>query len=255
MRGGRGGAPAILASALALGGCTHTREVTPWLRTSRTVPFRLIAESGGAGGYDTVRAWRKEQGRWVELRGEGDGAFAFAGGTRAVIGDKLYREIGPPVPIACRGELRGTPDDRELVCIDVTSRFSREGVPETASVVRIDRDGREIGRRQVPLPVRVPPNEPPLGMDVSTNFLGFLPEGLVFAVFQSNPGESFANDVVKQCRAFLLRDEGRWQELGALAFRVPEFWKCRFPRPWNELYGWQIDRGKTLQDSRGEPDP
>jgi hypothetical protein len=247
---------ALAAWAVLLAGCgTFTREVTPWLRTTREVPFRLMAESGGAGGYDTSRVERKEGDRWVELRDAGDKAFAFAGGSRVVLDGKLVRPSGPPVQLPCDGELRGTPDGGELVCVQVFDRTSRTGAPETVLVTRIDREGREIGRRQVAVPVKVPAGEPPLGVQVSTDLLGFLPDGLVFAVLWTGANESFANDAVKQPRAFLLRANDRWQELGSLRIGVGQLWALHFPRLWNEANGWSIDLGRILQDSRGEPNP
>lgn len=233
----------------------HTREVTPWLRTSRSTPFRPFADSGQHGRGDTVRAERREGGRWVALPEDTDLALGLAGGTRAVVGTRLYREAGPPVPLPCGGELRSTPDGAELVCIESFGRFSSGGPPQTARIARFDPDGLQLGHREVPLPVRVPEGEPPIGREVSTSFLGFLPEGLVFSVLETAPRESFGVGAPKHCRAFLLRPSGEWSELGSMTITADELWKLRFPRPWNEALGWHIAEGGRLRDSRGEPNP
>jgi hypothetical protein len=247
---------AFAIAALTLAGCSYTREVTPWLRARREVPFRLMAESG-SGGRDADRAWteRREGGRWVRLGDHGDGSFGFAGGTRAVVNGQLVRPDGPPVPLHCSGDLRATPDGSELLCVEIAGRFDKQAPPETVLLVRDDRDGQEIGRRRVQLPVRVPPGAPVIGPDVSTHFLGFLPGGLVFSVFESDAHTSFANSSAHHCRAFLLRPDDSWQELGAIRFQMPDLWKCNFPRPWNEEHGWGIAEGARERDAKGEPDP
>ena len=237
------------------GGCMHNRAVTPWLRTQRSVPFRLFAESGGHSRPDKVKVERREGGTWVELDEDDDLALAFAGGTRAVVGHRLYRESGPPVTLPCDGELRATPDGAELVCVEIFGRFSRNGPPQTIRVARFDRDGAVAGRRDVRFPVEVPKDEPALGQDVTNSFLGFLPDGLVFSVLLVAPRESFANDTRKQLRAFLLRADDTWSELGTLDVGVGELWKLHFSRPWREALGLPISDGERLHDSRGEPNP
>jgi hypothetical protein len=152
------------------------------------VPFRLLAESGGHGRPDKVKVERREAGAWVALDEDNDLALAFAGGTRAVVGNRLYRESGPPVTLPCGGELRATPDGAELVCVDVFGRFSQGGPPQTIRVARFDRDGHTAGTREARFPVEVPKEEPALGNEVTTSFLGFLPDGLVFSVLWIAPG-------------------------------------------------------------------
>jgi hypothetical protein len=233
----------------------HNRTVTPWLRTSRSVPFRLLAESGGHGRPDKVKVERRQEGAWVALDEDNDLALAFAGETRAVVGNRLYRESGPPLTLPCGGELRATPDGVELVCVDVFGRFSQGGPPQTIRVARFDRDGRAVGRREVRCPVEVPEEEPALGDDVTTSFLGFLPDGLAFSVLQVAPRESFAAGARKQARAFLLHADNTWSELGALDLTTTELWKLHFSRPWHEALGWPITDGERMHDSRGEPNP
>ena len=44
----------LTALAFVLGGCTTTRYVTSWLRTTTTHPVELIAESGGNNNKRTT---------------------------------------------------------------------------------------------------------------------------------------------------------------------------------------------------------
>jgi hypothetical protein len=229
--------------------------VTPWLRTSQSKPVRLFADSGRQDRGDTVRVERNEVGRWVRLPEDSDRALGFAAGTRAVVDRRLYRETGPPIALDCEGELRATPDGSELVCIEIVGRFGAGGAPQTVRITRLDRDGQVIDRRDLPLPVRVADDEPPLGGDVSTAFLGFLPEGLVFSVLPWTAHESFASGTPKRARAFLLHADSRWSELGTLTFTVDDLWTLRFPHPWNEALGWHIAEGERLRNSLGEPRP
>jgi hypothetical protein len=252
-------AAVIAASAPALGGCIHTREVTPWLRTTREIPFRLIAESGHPDDVDKVSVDHLKGRRWVplDLPCADDRAFGLAHGTRAVIGDWLVRQDGPPVPIRCEGELRGTPDGTAIVCVETFALYDykKDEAPQTLRVTRRDTDGREIERLRVPFPVRVPDDEPPLGTEVTVDLLGFLPEGLVIAVLRITRKESFASEAVKTPRAFLLLPDGRFRELGSMRITVGELWALHSPRLWNERLGWHVDLGRTRQDSTGAPDP
>jgi len=125
----------------------HNRTVTPWLRTSRSVPFRWMAESGGHDRPDKIKVERREGGVWTALDENSDYALAFADGTRAVVGDRLYRESGPPVPLPCGGELRATPDGAELVCVEVFGRFSQGAPSQTVRIARFDRDGRIVAEQ------------------------------------------------------------------------------------------------------------
>jgi hypothetical protein len=227
--------------------------VTPWLRTSRSERLRLFADSGSQDPRDTVHVERKEADRWVRLPEDSDRAFGFAAGTRAVVERRLYAETGPPVPLACEGELRAAPDGSELVCVEIVGRFGAGGTPQTVGIMRLDRNGQTLQRRDVLLPMRVPGEEPPLGADVTTTFLGFSPEGLVFSVFPWTAHESFAIGTEKSARAFLLHADDSWSELGTLTFTVDDLWKLRFPRPWNEALGLRIAEGERLRNSLGEP--
>ncbi|APR76063.1 Hypothetical protein A7982_01410 [Minicystis rosea] len=253
------GAAALFAalSLLTCTGCTFHRELTPWLRTSRHIPFRILAESGSHGPYDTTRAERKVGDTWVEILDAGDQGFGFAGGTRAVLDGTLYRASGPLRNVLCNEHigLRASPSG-ELVCVEIDRRrpsdYSRS--PEHLRIVSMDRDGNVRAERHVVLPV-VMATKPIEGPDVSTHFLGFVPEGLVFSVFVSRSGESFASEAVKQCTAYVLHPDDRWTQLGTLSFQVIDLWKCRFPRPWNEANGWHIQMGDYPRDSSGEPEP
>lgn len=242
----------LTLTLVLLTGCLASRQVTPWLRTWRHDPFCLLAE-GSHACVSTVGVERRIDGAWVELPDLGDGAFAFAGGERAVVAGRLLSEHGPDRPLACDGDLRGAPDGSELVCVTV-ARDEPGRSATHVDIAHIDRDGGVRARRQVALPV-VLARRPIEGPHVSTSWLGFDPHGLVFTVFVSRAEESFANGAPKLATAFRLGPSDRWQRLGVLDFRCPEFWKLHFPRPWNERHGWQIERGRYEQDSRLEPSP
>jgi hypothetical protein len=252
-------AAVIAANALALGGCIHTRQVTPWLRTTREVPFRLMAESGHSDDGDKVRVDRREGRRWgrLDLPSTDDRAFGLGGGTRAVVGDWLVRPKGAAVRIRCGGELRATPDGSEMVCVETFALhdYKKDEAPQTLRITRLDTDGRELERLRVPFPVKVPDDEPPLAAYVSVDFLGFLPEGLVFVALKITPEESFGAEAVKVPRAFLLPPDGRFRELGSMRITVGELWALHFPRLWNERLGWRVDLGRIRRDSAGSPNP
>lgn len=239
--------------ALWLGGCAHSREVTPWFRTSSSKSPCLMAEAGSKGCTETSQAEREENGVWVPFPGFGDRAFAFAGGERVVYDGRLVKRTGGAEPIACESDLRATPDGRELVCVALNGLRTAE--PQTTSVRRLDVDGKEIARRLVRLPVRVPDDEPPLGDYVAAKLLGFLPQGLVFSFELIRAADSRATGSAHRCDAFVLEANDAWRALGSLVYRTPDEWKCNFPRPWNELHGWSIDRGIVALDSEEEPDP
>jgi hypothetical protein len=244
---------APLAFAMLLGGCGHSREVTPWLRTSSSWSPCLLAESGGHGCMTTSRVDRKEEGRWKRLYTDEDVAFAFAGGERAVVGRRLVRRTGDSERIECAGDLRAPPDGRELVCITMTDR--RSASPQSTTIETLDIDARPIANRTVRWPVRVPDDEPPMGDYVSAQHLGFLPAGLVFSFELIRHDASRATGSAHRCDAFVLDANDVWHPLGALVYLTPEEWRCNFPRPWNELHGWHVDRGLTGKNSAGEPDP
>jgi hypothetical protein len=92
-------------------------------------------------------------------------------------------------------------------------------------------------------------------MTPDPDLLGFLPEGLVFSALLGEPDTSYAEGAVKTMRVFLLRADGRWQDLGSMPLRVSDLWGLHFPRLWNEAKGAHIDLGRKLRDARGEPDP
>jgi hypothetical protein len=243
----------VLATA---GGCMHhSRNVTPWLRTSRDERLELFAESGHTQPGPKVRVERKEPDGWRLLPEQSDRTLAFADETRVVVDNRLYREQGPPVALGCDGELRATPDGNQLVCVRVFDRLAKDGPPQTVRIVYLDADGREVGRHQVAAPVTVPADEPPFGRAVAMHLLGFLPQGLVFSLLVSSPKDSFETDAPKEARAFLLNTGGQWSELGALRFPAGDLWKLRFPRPWNETLGWHVAEGERLRDTRGQPNP
>lgn len=242
-----------VALAVALVGCGgYSQQVTPWLRTARDVPFRVLGEPGSPG--DESIAERRENGRWVRVPGLGDEAFAFAGGTRAVVkGDALdlVRPEGPPVRIDCEGEVRGTPDGANLVCIEVRRRTGTP--PQTVRVAWLDADARVVSRNDVPYPVVIADSEPIPGADADPDLLGFLPEGLVFAVLVQHGDESFAGGTVKQLRAFLLGADWKWRELGSLTITVEQLWALHFPGLWNDTNRWRVEPGRRLHDAKGEP--
>jgi hypothetical protein len=163
--------------SLSLVGCgRYGQQVTPWLRTARDVPVRLLAEPGSPG--DEAMTERLEGGRWVRMAGLGDEAFAFAGNSRAVVkGDslELVRPQGPPERLACEGELRGRPDGARLVCV---TRFRRTGTPsQTVRVAWLDADAKVVSQRDVRYPVLIADSEPILGANADPELLGFVPEG------------------------------------------------------------------------------
>ena len=242
----------FVAALLALAGCSYHRQVTPWLRTEQHRPFCLMAESGG-GCRTSISVERRLDGAWVEVPDGVDAAFAFAGDERAVLGDRILSEHGPDRPLRCPGELRGLPDGSALLCVTV-DEMPADTSPAQVALTRIDRDGETGPTRRVALPI-VLARRPIEGPDVDTNFLGFDEAGLVFSVFVSRQEESFANGTPKHADAYRLLADDRWQRIGALDFRAPEFWVLHFPRRWNENNGWHIDRGRYARDSAGEPNP
>lgn len=231
--------------ALSFVGCFHSRDVAPWFRMSSTTTPCLIAESGGTGCHTTAQTERLENGRWVPVAGFEARAFAFAGGERVVYGRRLFkRSGGPPEPLACKGDLRATPDGDRLVCTQLGRAFR----DQTVVVTVLDRDGAPIEERIAPFPIRVPDDEPPLGDYVAPHLLGFTSSGLVLSFELVRASASRATGSAHRCDAFTLTPDGTWRPLGALVYRTPEEWKCAFPRPWNDLHGWKITPGITERD-------
>ena len=96
-----------IAVAMLLAGCTTTRYVTPWLRTTVTAHPTFMAESGSGSGNELV-VQRRVDGKWIEMPGASELAFAFAHGTRVLLKDTVVREDGSSVKLDCPGDIRGT---------------------------------------------------------------------------------------------------------------------------------------------------
>jgi hypothetical protein len=117
---------AVAALAVVLGGCTTTRYVTPWFRTSVTPPGpQLIAESGGNITHRTTE--ELFEGTWVELKHATTDAMAIDDGLfviyRADQGYMLLDHAGHARPIDCSGVLRASPRVRALDCIEFGRRI------------------------------------------------------------------------------------------------------------------------------------
>jgi hypothetical protein len=157
---------------LAMFGCshTHTRYVTPWLRTSVDEPVEIIAESGGP----KTRTWieRKRSGRWERVS-TGHGALRISD-DRALyeLCDDSHCE---PIVAAVSGETVRLPDcdgwivmpagSSEIVCVNprhTSDSWKSENAPDHANrpadgsmpvdVVRYDVLGRQRGRARATLP-------------------------------------------------------------------------------------------------------
>ncbi len=248
---------AVIGIACGTGGCTATRQITPWLRASTTTHFErgFIAESGGVGPYDTGKVERYDGQAWVPLHVDDMRAFGFAGGSRAVVGTTLLRRDGPPVSIPCAQDLRATPDDAGLVCVEIFGRTLaswEHGATNTVRVTQLDADGRVLGTRTVAAPVEVPAGAP-VEEDASASFLGFDGDGLWFSVLRTDARTSFASGAPLRCQGFVLGKDDRWRAAATLSTTADALWRCNFARPWNQALGTRIDPGKVRRDARGEP--
>lgn len=235
---------------LVLSGCTYRRQLTPWLRSYRHVPLRFMAESGGNGPYDTSRTERKIAGRWVEIPGSGDDAFAFADQRRAVVGNVLFSEEGELRHIPCAGVLRAPPSGDALLCIGREQGWRK---PTVAKIWWYDIDGK-LTRHQRVLAPKQQAADAKFGDQLSFDFLGFAPEGLLFTTLETRDGESFASDRMKYCEAHQLHTDEHWSVRGRLHFRVARLWRCHSSREWRRFQGLQVHSGHYAQDARGLPD-
>jgi len=116
---------ALAALTVVLGGCTTTRYVTPWFRTSVTNPGpELIAESGTNISHRTTE--ELFGGTWVELKHATTEAMAIDDGRfviyRANHGYMLLDRAGHARPMNCRGVLRESQRTRALDCIEFGQR-------------------------------------------------------------------------------------------------------------------------------------
>jgi hypothetical protein len=234
--------------AVLLAGCTTTRYVTPWLRTTVTAHPTVIAESG-SGSTDALVVERRVDGKWVAIPEASDLAFAFAHGTRVLLKDTVVREDGSTVKLDCPGDIRGTRDGMHVLCASASDAPGT--TPATLRVDLFDADGNAV-RTRAPTTPFVLPRKPIEGPDVSYDLIGFVPEGIVFSVFMTDSHDSFALGLVKHSTAWLLRPDDTWRKLGTLAFSTSEFWKLHRAEPWNDQNHWTIDPGIMLQTHGGD---
>lgn len=252
-----------LGFALLLAGCTTSRALTPWMTVSATTRF-------DRQGYlvDDGRVYLKVGGRWLEQRDAGSAGFGFDGGRRAVVGSLVWDEHGPLRALDCDArKIFATPDDRELLCVEVSvprwvprqpdyARFMLPvEAPDMIRVTRYDRDGRRLDRRTLAAPVQVGKREP-FGPENVIEFLGFRDGGLVFSIQHIDwRRQSFAAEAPIDCDGWLLGSDGSWQRLGTLHTFAGSLWECNFPSPWNERLGLRIAYGRRVQDAHGTPRP
>ncbi len=85
---------ALAVVVLGLTGCASSRQVTPWLRTSVTRPFVIMAESGGPKAV--AKTERLVDGAWREISHD-HRAMPLRGGAAAI---NLRRRPRPPHPVA-----------------------------------------------------------------------------------------------------------------------------------------------------------
>lgn len=236
---------AALLVSFALG-CTSTRELTPWLRTSSTTHYErgFIAESGGSGPYTTGSVERLEDGEWVTLSGwDSMAGFGFAGNTRAVVGNTLVPEKGAPLRIPCRDHLRGAPNDVELYCVVTYTPAEGDLPTDLVHVERFDRDGSPIDKRVVDPPLRRPPGSS-VWESYDTTFLGFLAPGLLFSVYHDRADEPLVPGRMGQCEGYLLHPDNHWELRGVLHFDEGSVGDCNSPEAWIAQLGWPLDPGK-----------
>jgi hypothetical protein len=235
----------VLLLLLCGSGCTRSRSVTPWLRTSSYHPFELYAESGGGDSGAWSKTERRTDAGWATIS-ESDLAMSLADGGLAVYVDTsggasrmvLTNEAGEKVTLDCNDALRVKPDDRGLVCVATTSHWLQPEVPNTIEVTAIDLRGK-VGKHTV---LTLPANSLPRSF--FPHFPGFLADGTpVLSAHLNAEVETGAFGREKGCAAFALRPDG----VVLLKQLMTPYWpECGEARFWRDHASLDIRSGNAM---------
>ena len=219
---------------LVLAGCGHTRQVTPWLRSSFARPFELWAESGGTPA--TARIERKVAGRWEVLSTSSSCALSLAGGIRAVYETNdnalaVVSEVGTSTLLDCAGRLRARPGGHGLVCLEMDWWVSDPAQPLVVVVKTFTDSGVQEGAAQT---LVLPGSSEP--RNYFTHFVGFLDGQPVLSVHVNNATDDLWPGVAKRCALYVTSGE-QWQLKASLTSSAwadcsrADFWSSRAPLP------------------------
>lgn len=228
---------ALFVAIFALSGCFSSRQVTPWLRTSVTRPFELMAESGGP--KPVAKTERLVDGVWLQVS-RSRRAMPLSGGKAAIyIADSdgallLANAAGEDKRLDCRGEIRSRPDGRGLTCMEFRG-YVADGAASTLTVKQIDLAGATTSTRTFEIP------EGTIPRDYFGHFPGFLPSGLpLYTVHVTNEDLLVHGNRTQLCIAFAA-GPGRLTKLASV---VSDDWpSCGDASFWSDLH---VEPGDTL---------
>lgn len=228
----------IIALSLLFAGCTTTRYVTPWLRTTVHEPFVIMAESGGP--KRTSMTEMEVRGDWKVVSHQSQ-ALALPDDDRAIFvsddGLVLAKETGEVTPLDCPGHVRVDGDRKRIVCVDFVSWASEEKDLEV-SVTTLDyRTGRRTRSTSTVRSGTLPRSYFP-------HFPGFLKDGTPALTVHTNAeNETFGFDQTKLCAAFALRGS-IVKELASIESNAwPDCDEARF---WNSRTDVEIEAGESF---------
>jgi hypothetical protein len=231
--------PIVALLLLLLAGCTTTRYVTPWLRTTVHEPFVIIAESGGPKRTSMTEIDVRGSWRIVSHQSQ---ALALPDDDRAIFvsdaGLALAEDTGETTPLDCPGHVRVDSDRKRIVCLAFESWVSVAIDDVAVSITTIDyRTGKRSRRTSTVRGQSLPRSYFP-------HFAGFLQDGTPVLTVHVNAPDEVAGTPSKLCAAFALRDTFATKLASIESSAWPDCDEASF---WNRRTELEVEPGEALR--------